>query len=132
MFLELFMEVFFIKVKIKSCLKNINKNTQEIIDTFAIKSKNTFSFYKDNVKYKLINNLSEINLIRETNDFIHKFDFISNKQTKSEYYIKEYNTTIEIDIITTKIIKDDKKIEIDYKIVDTDEVFNYTVEMSDY
>ena len=132
MFLELFMEVFYIKIKVRSILKKINDNTEEIIDTLGIKNKNNITFINDFIKYKIINDNGKLKLIRETKEFIHSFNFILNKKTKSEYFIKEYKATIEVEILTTNIFINNNKIEIGYKIIDSNEDFNYIIEMSDY
>ena len=58
-------------------------------------------------------------LIRDNEKFTHKFIFDIDKITKSEYYIKELNTSIDILIKTTNLIYNDKELKIDYEIIDS-------------
>ncbi len=57
--------------------------------------------------------------------------FKPNKITKTEYYLKEYNTSIDIQIKTNKINISEEIIEIDYTIIDTKENYLYILEMSE-
>ena len=57
--------------------------------------------------------------------------FDINKITKNEYYLKEYSTSIDISVKTTKININEEFIEIYYTIIDTDEKFLYVLEMSE-
>ena len=57
--------------------------------------------------------------------------FKPNKTTKTEYYLKEYNTSIDIQIKTNKININEEIIEIDYTIIDTNENYLYILEMSE-
>lgn len=57
--------------------------------------------------------------------------FDLNKITKNEYYLKEYNTSIDISVKTTKIKTNEEIIEIYYTIIDTNEKFLYVLEMSE-
>ena len=131
MFDEFLSEVFFIKIKVKGYLKNITENTIEKIDTSAIKNKNKISYIIDNTKYRLDLLTEKIILKRESNEFIHSMVFKENKETKTEYYIKTLNTSLDIKILTTKINITDNKIEINYKIIDSNSEYIYLIEMSD-
>ena len=44
------MEVFNIKIKVKGYLKNLTENTEEIINTQALKKSNIISYIIDNNK----------------------------------------------------------------------------------
>ena len=57
--------------------------------------------------------------------------FIENKINTSEYYLKESNYSLEFNIETTKIILDNNKIDITYKILESENVYNYVLEVSD-
>ena len=57
--------------------------------------------------------------------------FDINKVTKTEYYLKEYNTSIDIQIKTNKINIKEEIIEINYTIIDTNENYLYVLEMSE-
>ena len=89
MLVELFVEVFFIKIKVKGYLQNITENTKENIDTFGIKNKNIIC------------------------------------------YIKELSTSIYLNILTTYLSIDEKKVEIHYKVLDSNEEYIYLIEMSE-
>ena len=69
-------------------MKNITENKDNIIDTYAIKNKNKISYLDDNTSYKITIIDKEIMLIRDNEEFTHKFMFNIDKITQSEYYIK--------------------------------------------
>lgn len=124
-----YLEVLIIKIKVKSCLKNINENTEEKNETNAIKNKNKIT-YHDSFSINKINIYDDkIMLVRENDDFIHTFNFEINKETTSEYYIKEYASSIEVKIKTTKLVITDNKIEINYIIKESNEEYNYILDM---
>ncbi len=122
-------EVLIIKIKVKSTLKNLTEKTEEINETYAIKNKNKLTFHDDFSINKLNIIDDNIRFIRENDDFIHTFNFVINKETISEYYIKEYANSIEVKIKTTKLIITDKKIEINYIVKDSNEEYNYILDM---
>jgi hypothetical protein len=121
---------FSIKIKVKGYLKNITKNEVEYIDTNAIKNKNKISYVVDGIKHKLELLDNKIIIERENDIFSNKLEFISNEETKSEYYIKEYNSQIDINIITKKITIA-KIVRIEYIIKDSEEEYIYEIEMSE-
>lgn len=124
-----YLEVLIIKIKVKSCLKNINENIEEKNETNAIKNKNKIT-YHDNFSINKINIYdNKIMLVRENDDFIHTFNFEINKETTSEYYIKEYASSIEVKIKTTKLVITDNKIEINYIVKESNEEYNYILDM---
>ena len=126
---EFLMEVFFIKIKVKGHLENITEKTKDIIDTFAIKNKNKISYFDNDTSYKITILDNQIILIRDNKEFSHKFIFDIDNITKSEYYIKELNTSIDILIKTTKLIKTDNQIQIDYEIIDSNNKYSYILDM---
>ena len=101
----------------------------EEIDTFAIKNKNKITYIIDNTSYKLEINGKKIVMIRDNQEFTHKFVFDIDNITKSEYYIKELNTNIDVLIKTTKLRYTDKKIEIAYEIIDSENKYIYILDM---
>lgn len=131
MFVEFFLEVLFIKIKVKGYLENIGKNTKETIDTLGIKNKYNVIYNYNNIKHKIIFNKKNILLVRENEEFIHNFNFELSKETDSEYYIKEYSTNIDVPIITNKLNISDNSIEIEYLIKETNEQYRFVLEMSD-
>ncbi len=102
----------------------------EYIDTNAIKNKNKISYVVDGIKHKLELLDNKIIIERENDIFSNKLEFISNEETKSEYYIKEYNSQIDINIITKKITIA-KIVRIEYIIKDREEEYIYEIEMSE-
>lgn len=123
--------MLFIKIKVKGYLKNLTENTEESIDTQAIKNSNVISYIIDNIKYKLIIDNNKVTLLRENEEFSHGMIFKNNIKYKSEYYLKESNYSLEFNIITTKLIIDKNKIDITYKIIESENIYNYVLEMSD-
>ena len=126
---EFLLEVFYIKIRIKNTLKNYNEKTEDLIETFALRNKGKISYQKDNTIYKLLLSDKKILLIRETEEFTHKFVFDLDNITKSEYYIKELNTSIDISIKTTKLNISENRIEIDYEIIDNNNQYSYILDM---
>lgn len=126
---EFLLEVFYIKIRIKNTLKNYNEKTEDLIETFALRNKGKISYQNDNTIYKLLLSDKKILLIRETEEFIHKFVFDLDNITKSEYYIKELNTSIDISIKTTKLNISENRIEIDYEIIDNNNQYSYILDM---
>lgn len=123
--------MFFIKINIKGYLKNITENTQELIDTTSIKKDNKISYIIDNTKYILIIENNKVTLLRENNEFSNGIIFIENSTTTSEYYLKESSYSLEFNIETTKLIINKNKIDITYKIIESENIYNYVLEMSD-
>lgn len=110
-------------------MKNITENKENIIDTYAIKNKNKISYLDDNTSYKITIIDKEIMLIRDNEEFTHSFLFNIDKITQSEYYIKELNTSIKVMVKTNKIIQNEKKIMIEYEIIDSNDKYSYTLDM---
>ena len=129
MFDEFVLEVFFIKIKVKSSLENMTEKKTEKIETFAIRNKNKIKFYHNETKIDISIDNDKLTLIRENDNFIHKFEFKLNKETKSEYYIKEYSSSIEVNILTTNLLIKDKRIEINYIIKDSNDEYYYILDM---
>lgn len=129
MFDEFLLEVFFIKIKIKGYLENITEKAIENIDTFGIKKDNTITYLSNDTKYKLTYEKNKVIMIRDNQEFTHNFIFINNIKNKSTYYIKEYSTNIEMEVLTTKLISNNKKIEINYKVLENDNNYKYMIEM---
>lgn len=128
---EFLSEVFFIKIKIKGYITNETEKTTEKFETFGIKNKDKITYIKDNTKYKLDIKENKINLIRETEEFIHSMIFIPGRATNTIYYIKEYKSEIPIKIHTKYIKKVNNNIQIAYKTIDNEIEYVYNIEMSD-
>ena len=120
-----------IKVKIKGFLKNITEENQEIIDTFGIKKSNNINYINDNAKYKIQIEENKLILQRENNEFSHEMIFEKNQIHKSEYFLKELHHSLEFNIETINIKLTENKIDIIYKIKETENVYNYVIELSD-
>ena len=123
--------MFFIKIKVKGYLKNLTENTEELIDTKVIKNSNVISYIINDTKYKIILGDNKVTLLRENNEFSHGMIFEENITHPSEYYLKESNYSLEFNILTTKLIIDKNKIDITYKILESENIYNYVLEMSD-
>lgn len=123
--------MFFIKLKVKGYLKNLTENTEDLIDTTCIKKSNIISYIQDNTKHKIILDNNKITLLRENNELSHGMIFEESKTHKSKYYLKESNLELEFNILTTKLIVEKNKIDITYKILESESIHNYVLEMSD-
>ena len=63
--------------------------------------------------------------------YLYSGIFEKNKKHKSEYYLKEHSASLEFTIQTIKMIIDKNKIDITYKIIESEIICNYILEMSD-
>ena len=106
-------------------------NTEEIIDTYAIKNKNNINYINDNIKHKITIENNKIILFRDSDNFSHKLVFELDKEYLSEYYIKSMQTSLDIKIKTIFLNSYQNKIAITYKIIDSDIIYKYLLEMSD-
>ena len=92
-----------IRVKINSILSNITNQENELVECIGIKQNNKIIYKHKNVKHSLIINENNIDLIRENNIFKNILSFQLNKETNNEYYIKDNNLSVYINIITNEI-----------------------------
>lgn len=129
MFDEFLLEVFSIRIKIKGYLENTTEKSKETYDIKGIQNKNKITYIYNDIKHVIDIFSDKVFLSRESQDFIHKLSFTLNKETNSEYYIKEYGTSIEIKVITTELNITENHIKINYKIIDTGEEYEYLIEM---
>lgn len=123
--------MLFIKIKVKGYLKNLTENEVDIIESKAIKTSNKIVYISKDIKHILFIEDNKIILCRENNEFSHKIIFKENITNSSEYYLKESNYSIEFNILTTKLTIDKNKIDIMYKILESENIYNYVLEMSD-
>ena len=123
--------MFNIRIKVKGYLENLTENTKEVINTKAIKKSNIISYIIDNNKYKIIIDNNKVTLYRESNEYSHIMFFEESKSHKTEYYLKNSNYSLEFNIFTTKLILEKNKIDITYKIIESENIYNYVLEMSD-
>ena len=123
--------MFFIKIKVKAKLTNLTENKEVLINTNGIKNSNIISYVNDNIKHKIILDNNKVTLLRENNEFSHGIIFEENNTNNSEYYLKESKYSIEFNIQTIKLIIEKNKIDITYKIIESENIYNYVLEMSD-
>ena len=112
------------KVNIKTTLR-INKE-QEVKELKGIIQDNILKFR--NEPYKTTFNYNTNTLINESDETRLEINF-DIKKTTSKYLLKELNQEVEIKIKTKKIKKDNYNIDIKYTILDTNEEFNYKIEV---
>ena len=123
--------MFFIKIKVKAKLTNLTENKEDLINTNGIKNSNIISYVNDNIKHKIILDNNKVTLLRENNEFSHGIIFEENNTNNSEYYLKESKYSIEFNIQTIKLIIEKNKIDITYKIIESENIYNYVLEMSE-
>lgn len=112
------------KVNIKTTLR-IN-NEQEIKELKGIIQDNILKFRND--PFKTTFNYNTNTLINENEETRLEINF-DLKKTTSKFLLKELNQEVEINIKTKKIIKENYNIDIEYKVLDTNEEFNYKIEV---
>ena len=128
---EFLLEVFFIKIKVKGYLENIEEKNKISFNTFAIKNKNTITYINDETKITINVQNNKLIMTRDNQEFSHQSIFELNKEYETEYYIKELNSSIFIPIRTTNIKITDNIIEIHYTNISSNEEFIYVIEMSE-
>ena len=112
------------KVNIKTTLR-INKE-QEEKELKGIIQDNILKFR--NEPYKTTFNYNTNTLINESDETRLEINF-DLKKTTSKYLLKKLNQEAELKIKTTKIKIDNYNIDIEYTILDTNEEFNYKIEV---
>ena len=123
--------MFFIKIKVKAKLTNLTENKEDLINTNGIKNSNIISYVNDNIKHKIILDNNKVTLLRENDEFSHGIIFEENNTNNSEYYLKESKYSIEFNIQTIKLIIEKNKLDITYKILESENIYNYVLEVSD-
>ena len=125
------MEVFIIKIKVKGNLKNLTENEKELINTKGIKNNNIISYIHNKTKYKLITNIDSIKLIRENEEIYHEILFKEHDTCKTTYYLKQLNSSLQINIETQKLTISENKINIVYKNKENQNIYQYVLDVSD-
>lgn len=120
-----------IKVKIKGFLLNKSDQTKILFDTSGINSKNQITYQEDGIKYKLTLSNEKVILTRESSEFNHGMVFSLNQTTKTSYYLKELNSSIDVSLLTTNLVLTDNLITIQYTIIDTNTEYLFKIEMSE-
>ena len=120
-----------IKIKVKGYLKDIDEGIITNIDTFGIKNKNKITYNEETVTNTILQEDNKLILIRENDEFKNILIFDLNKETISEYLLKENDLTIELNIKTNLVEIDDNYIKVRYLVIDSDNEYEYNIEMSD-
>ena len=120
-----------IKIKVKGYLRDIDEGTITNIDTFGIKNKNKITYNEETVTNTILQEDNKLILIRENNEFKNILIFDLNKETISEYLLKENDLTIELNIKTNLVEIEDDYIKVRYLVIDSDNEYEYSIEMSD-
>ena len=112
------------KVNIKTTLR-INKE-QEEKELKGIIQDNILKFI--NEPFKTTFNYNTNTLINESDETRLEINF-DIKNTKAKYLLKSINKEAQLKIKTNNIKKDNYNIEIEYIVIDTNEQFNYKIEV---
>lgn len=105
------------KILIKGYFKNSDTNEKIKYDTIGYLMNKTIKFKVNNTNLKIKLNNNTPLFIKEDEQTILKNKFLLNKETICEYYLKQENITLEIPIITKKIINNNNIIEIEYYLL---------------
>lgn len=120
------------KIKVKGYLKNITNDTINNFSISAIRNKDKISYVLDNDKYILkILSPNQLVLLRENTEIKSIIYFQKNKNLPSLYTLKKKDLTLEINIKTLNIVINDNSINIIYLVNESNEKFEYNIEMSD-
>lgn len=102
------------KIKIKTTINDENFYCE------GIKTKNNIIYKDNNVSVKII--FSDIiKIIRENNEYRIELNFNKNEKTRVNYLLKEYNKSLELNLVTKNININNNYIEILYEIIDNNE-----------
>ncbi len=112
------------KVKIKTTL--VINDQQEEKELKGIIQDNVLKFIND--PFKTTFNYNTNTLINESDETRLEITFDIDKTT-SNYLLKNYNKEASFNIVTKKINKDNYNIDIEYTMLDTNEEFNYRIEV---
>lgn len=119
------------KKQIKGYIKNLNTNEKTDFQTNAIFDNNTIKYVINNEKTNInILSTKELILERKNEEIEQKIIFRDGKKTESIYKMKENNINLIIQIETKKITINDEKIIINYKIIDSNDEYEYYIEKS--
>lgn len=111
-------------------MKNITDNEIFEFENKGIRNNNKIIYSYDDVKNTIKINDGEIMLIREGNDFINTFVF-REKKSSCNYFLKENNYDVDIDINTILMNVFDNSILIKYEIIDSKCEYEFKIEMSE-
>ena len=112
------------KVNIKTTL--VINGQQEVKELTGIIQDNILKFI--NNPYKTTFNYNTNTLINESDET--RLEIVFNKEkTTSKYLLKQLNQEAEVNIKTNKIVIDKYNIDIEYTVLDTNEEFNYRIEV---
>ena len=96
------------------------------------KDKNIISYYESNVlKSKLILDLNNKTLIKENIDYKITLKFKEKEKTLNEILLKKEDNILNIELETIKYLVNNKEIEIIYKMIDSNEIIEYKIEIGD-
>lgn len=120
------------KLNLSSTLININTKDIDKFSVIAKKGKNKITYQTDEYSY-IIKILSSNNIVmnRNNKEIDITLYFELNKKTKSIYILKKEGYTIEIELKTTNIKIEDNKIDIYYEVIDSNDKYEYIIEMSE-
>ena len=119
-------------VNLTTILKNDNGKKKTINKTTATKEKNKITYQLDGEKYTLkIVSSHKIVMYRNSDNYECTMFFEINKETTSIYTIKKEEYTLEINIKTLVLNIKDNEINIKYYVKDSNEIYEYTLEMSE-
>lgn len=122
----------YMKIHLKGYLKDITNDETTAIYTTAIKNHQKITYYIDKEKYTLkIITPSKLILNRVTEEIESTLYFEMNKVLTADYYLKENNLSLGIDIRTKKIEMTDNYIKVQYTVIDSNNDYEYYIEMSE-
>lgn len=99
-------------------------NTFNNTMTAEIKN-NKLTYIENGIKVEY--DLDKDTLHRSSDAFDMNYNFILNKETVNEIYIKDIGKSVDIKLITLDLQKDDKKIDITYRLTDDDNTIRYII-----
>lgn len=115
--------------KIISTIKDLKEKGEIVSELSAVITKNKISYTNNDTKEQLKINEKNIVLKRENTEFIHIICFVKGKTIPTNYHLKKNNLDIEINIYTESIKVEENKISINYKVLESNNDYEFIIEM---
>lgn len=120
-------------MKKKISMKTVNQTSKEAINIncTCIFNKNKIKYIHDSINYSIIINKNNLIITRENKEFLNYMIYQNNKNTLGNYLLKENNMNFDLNIKTEELIIKENNIYIKYKILESKNIFEISIEMED-
>lgn len=95
------------------------KNKEKVYDHFLVKGvklENRIVYLENDITVTLLYQDNKIEIKRETDDYIIRLYFEEGKKTEGTYFLKEYQQSLPLQVITNKMFYEENRVEIEYSL----------------